>query len=182
MGYMNVDKFYYPGSPYPLTDYALAKIWNTDNFESPWALGDMLNLSFPNEFFDEIIMVHALEHVSMDDGNLAIKEMARVCKPGGSVEIEVPDLLVSCKLMQESKIDTPQWYRVMGLLHGTSGIDGKGQFHLCGYSKDYLKLKMSQHGFVDIVEIPVGFGHGNSQEGHPEPQYDFRLKGVKKNV
>jgi len=41
---------------------------------------------------------------------------------------------------------------------------------------------MSPHGFVDIVEIPVGFGHGNSQEGHPEPQYDFRLKGVKKNV
>jgi SAM-dependent methyltransferase len=180
IGFTNVDKYYYPGSPFSLTNNVIAATWNQQHSESPWISGDMISLSFPSESFDEVIMVHALEHVSMDDGNLAIKEAIRLCRKGGSVEIEVPNLEIACKLLLDLRPDMPFWDRVMGLLYGTSGMDGEGQFHLCGYTKDYLKLKMSQHDLVDIVEIPVGFGHGNGQEGHAEPQYDFRLRGTKK--
>ena len=184
IGYFNIDKYYYPGSTAPLNDNALAETWNNNHPESPWMYGDAVNLNILlNDEFDEVMMVHCLEHLSMEDGNLAIKELHRVCKPGGFVEIEVPDLLKACQLMQEVHVtptgDNQPWHRVMGLLYGTTGMDGEGQFHLCGYSKEYLRFKLEERGFKNIEEIPVGFGHGNSDEGHPEPEYDFRMRAEK---
>lgn len=178
-GYTNVDKYYYPGSPAPLNDNILAATWDKDHPDSPWIYGDAIDLKLPSDFFDEVIMVHMLEHLSMEHGNLAIREAYNVCKPGGFVEIEVPNVIVACQLLPALKPNTPLWYRVMGLLNGTTGIDGEGQFHLCGYSKDYLRFKMEERGFKNIDEIPVGYGHGNNDLGHAEPEFDFRLKGFK---
>lgn len=179
VGYTNIDKYYYPGSTRPLNDNVLASTWNQVYPESPWLYGDMVHMDFPNETFDEVMVVHALEHVSMEEGNLTIKEAVRVCKKGGVVEIEVPDLLTACRSLQGLEIESPMWYRVMGCIYGTTGMDGEGQFHLCGYTREHLKFKMEQHDLRDIMEIPVGYGHGNNQTGHPEPDYDFRLKGYK---
>ncbi len=181
IGYQNYDKYYFPGSPAPLNDNNLAKDWNELHPDSIWYYADATSLPDKNDTFDEVISVHMIEHLSMEDGNRAVKEMARICKPGGFVEIETPDLIVACQLMLEAdkEIDTQNWYRVMGLLHGTTGMDGEGQFHLCGYSENYLRKVMTDHNLKNIERIPVGYGHGNSEQGHPEPQFDFRLKGWK---
>ena len=179
LNYTNIDKYYYPGSTRPLNDNVLASTWNQTHPESPWLYGDMVHLDFPDETFDEVMVVHALEHVSMEEGNLTIKEAVRVCKHGGIVEFEVPDLLTACHLLDGLEVESPYWYRVMGCIYGTTGMDGEGQFHLCGYTREHLKFKMEQHDVADIQEIGVGFGHGNNQAGHPEPEYDFRLKGYK---
>ncbi|MGH2613349.1 MAG: class I SAM-dependent methyltransferase [Rhabdochlamydiaceae bacterium] len=180
--YLNCDKYYYPGSLAPLNDNALADSWNQEHPDSSWIQADAKELPYQSDYFDEVLMVHVIEHLSMEDGNRAVKEAARVCKPGGFVEIETPDLIVACKLMIETdkEVDSQHWYRVMGLLHGTTGMDGEGQFHLCGYSENYLRKVMTDHNLINIERIPVGFGHGNNGEGHPEPQYDFRLRGYKK--
>lgn len=182
VGYTNVDKYYYPYSLAPLNDNALGDVWDSLHPESPWIYGDIVSLELPSDYYDEVIAVHVIEHLSMEDGNRAVKEMARICKPGGFVEIETPDLITACRLMIEAdnEVDSQHWYRVMGLLHGTTGMDGEGQFHLCGYSRRYLYKVMTDHGLKNIEEIPVGFGHGNNDAGHPEPQYDFRLRGYKK--
>jgi ubiquinone/menaquinone biosynthesis C-methylase UbiE len=179
IGYVNVDKYYYPGSSAPLNDNKLAETWNQ---ESPWVYGDMVDLKFEDNEFDKVIMVHAIEHLSMEDGSRAVGEAVRVCKPGGVVEIETPDLITACYKMIEAdkEVDSQNWYRIMGLLHGTTGADGEGQFHLCGYSYNYLKRVMELHGLENIEEISVGFGHGNNEDGFGEPQYDFRLRGYKK--
>lgn len=183
VGYTNVDKYYYPGSPAPLNDNLLAANWNTDHPDSPWIYGDAVKLDLPSDSFDEVMMVHCLEHLSMEDGNLAIQQAHRVCKSGGFVEIELPDLLKACQLMQEVHVtptgNNQPWHRVMGLLYGTTGMDGEGQFHLCGYTKEYLRFKMEERGFMNVEEIPVGFGHGNNEGGVAEPQYDFRMRGYK---
>ena len=183
VGYINVDKYYYPDSPAPLNDNELAKIWNINYPDSPWQFGDAKKLEFMDNSFDEVLMVHCLEHLSMEDGNLAIKEAHRVCKPGGFVEIETPDLLKACQLMQEVHVtplgDNQPWHRIMGCIYGTTGMDGEGQFHLCGYTKEYLRFKLEERGFKNIEEIPVGFGHGNNEAGVAEPQYDFRMRATK---
>lgn len=44
---------------------------------------DMQNLSYPDNFFDVVHCVNALDHVK--DVKKAISEMKRVCKPGGFV-------------------------------------------------------------------------------------------------
>ncbi len=174
-GYINIDPHYYPGTRNLLVDKKLAEMWNTDHSDSPWTYGDARTLSWLDDSFDEIICVHALEHLDMDDGNQAIKKMYRILKPGGFIEIEVPDLIKACKLAQEVHIEEySKWLRVMGLFNGTTGGEREGQYHLCMYTKEALQLRLEQAGFKDVVEIEVGFGHGK-----PEPQYDFRLKGFK---
>ena len=178
-GYTNVDKYYYPGSTAPLNDNGLAETWNTDHPDSTWVFGDAVKLDFPNDYFDQVLMVHIIEHLSMEDGNLAIKEAYRVLKPGGTIEIETPDLLKACKLMLETGISDPNWYRYWGCIYGTTGKDGEGQFHLCGYTQSYLKFKMEERGFKDIHEIYPGYGHGNNDQGVSEAEYDFRLRGEK---
>ena len=183
-GYRNIDKYYYPGSPYILTDQKAVEAWEQDiGSGSYWGYGDATKLEFESDYFDEVIMVHGLEHLDMGQGSLAIMEAYRVLKPGGSLEIEVPDLLKACALMPTVHVtptgDNQPWHRVMGLLYGTDGTDGAGQYHLCGYTQEYLRFKLEERGFKEIEEVPVGYGHGNDEEGHAEPQYDFRLRGVK---
>jgi predicted SAM-dependent methyltransferase len=181
-GYVNIDKYYYPGSPYPLTDQSQVEKWE-DNFTQKWIYGDAVKLDFESDIFDKVILVHVLEHLDMAQGSQAIMEAHRVLKQGGILEIELPDLLVACDLMKKVHVtplgDNQPWHRVMGLLYGTDGADGEGQYHMCGYTKEYLKFKLDERGFHEIHEIPVGFGHGNDLEGHAEPQYDFRMRATK---
>jgi ubiquinone/menaquinone biosynthesis C-methylase UbiE len=47
--------------------------------------GDAIDLPFPEEQFDVVVSRFALHH--MDDPAAAIAEMARVCRPGGSVTL-----------------------------------------------------------------------------------------------
>jgi len=183
-GFVNIDKYYYPSSLTSGLDKELAEKWNTENPDSPWTKGDIVKLEYPSEHFGKVIMVHVLEHVSMEDGNKALNEAKRVLKTGGIIEVEVPDLTRACEYFPKvhitDKEDWKLWFRVMGLIYGTTGSDGDGQFHLCGYSKEYLKFKLEEVGFENVEEIPVGFGHGDSEKGHPEPGFNFRMKAVKK--
>lgn len=180
-GFINIDKYYYPSSTWPLTDQRAVDAW-VDTEDSKWIYGDATNLDFPENTFDEVMMVHCLEHLDMEEGNLAIREIYKVLKVGGSVDIELPNLVKACELLLKTSYaeDTQKWYRVMGLLYGTTGSDGEGQYHMCGYTPEYLRFKLEERGFKDIQDIPVGFGHGEATfEGHGEPEYDFRLRGVK---
>lgn len=184
LGYINIDKYYYPGSIHSGMNLEDGKTWNMTYPDSPWIYGDAVKLDFSNETFDEVIMVHCLEHLSMNKGNEAIGEAVRVLKKGGFLEIEVPNLTVACELFLKSNIsldgNNDFWFKAMGLLYGSKGDEGEGQFHLCGYSKEYLKFRMEEHHLTNITEIPVGFGHGTRIGlGKGEPVFDFRLKGYK---
>lgn len=182
-GYINIDKYYYPGSTHPGMNFEDGLTWNKEYPDSPWSYGDAAKLDFPNEEFDEVIVVHCLEHLSMNAGNDCLRECARVLKKGGVLEVEVPDLTRACDLFLNVHIshekNNADWMRIMGLLYGSQGGEGEGQFHLCGYSKEYLKFRFNEHGFINIEEIPVGFGHGTREGGHGEPEYDFRIRGYK---
>lgn len=177
-GYINIDPCYYPGTDNSLVNKKLAKTWNDDNPDSPWMYGDANDMNWADNTFDEIIMVHTLEHLDMNDGDQVIAKIYKLLKPRGFVEIEVPDLLKACELVKSvhivKGINNTDWFRVMGLFNGTTGDDGAGQYHLCMYTQEYLRFRLEEKGFKGIKEIEVGFGHGR-----PEPQYDFRLKAYK---
>jgi predicted SAM-dependent methyltransferase len=183
-GWINVDKFYYPGSDAKQLDQMGVEKWE-NTVESQWLYGDATQLDFPDETFDEVMIIHCLEHLDMEQGNLAIKEAYRVLKPGGTFDVELPDLLKACELMPTVHVtatgDNQPWHRVMGLLYGAVGEEhgGKGQYHLCGYTKEYLRFKLDERGFNDIKELPVGYGHGDAEHGHGEPQFDFRMQGTR---
>jgi SAM-dependent methyltransferase len=183
-GFVNIDKFYFPDSKLPQSRMGrVAATW-LDDEDSVWMYGDAVKLDFPSETFEQVMIVHCLEHLTMEDGVSALREAYRVLKTGGTLEVEVPDLLKACELMPTVHIapdlrpngDNKPWHRVMGLLYGDGG---EGQRHLCGYTKEFLWFRLEEIGFKDIQEIPVGFGHGDDHGGHAEPEYDFRMKGTK---
>jgi len=51
--------------------------------------GDIINLRFPDNYFDKIVCTEVLEHIEEDEK--AIKELYRVLKPGGTIAITVPN-------------------------------------------------------------------------------------------
>jgi SAM-dependent methyltransferase len=53
--------------------------------------GDATRLPFPDATFDRIIAAEVLEHISDDDA--AMRELARVLRPGGTIAVTVPAFL-----------------------------------------------------------------------------------------
>jgi ubiquinone/menaquinone biosynthesis C-methylase UbiE len=75
-----------------MIDLARAKMEKTEGKDrAHFSVGDIENLEFPDAKFDAVICMGVLEYLLMD--RKAIKEMARVVKPGGTVIITVPSEL-----------------------------------------------------------------------------------------
>jgi SAM-dependent methyltransferase len=59
-----------------------------ERVQGPVALGNLLDVPFDDESFDVVVLGEVLEHIARDDE--ALKEAARVLRPGGVVAISVP--------------------------------------------------------------------------------------------
>jgi 2-polyprenyl-3-methyl-5-hydroxy-6-metoxy-1,4-benzoquinol methylase len=69
-----------------LNEDALAfcgRAWKDGNVT--WAPGSVLSLPFPDASFDVVLCMEAIEHFSVADGATYLRELARVCRPGGSI-------------------------------------------------------------------------------------------------
>ncbi|MFH1314431.1 MAG: class I SAM-dependent methyltransferase [Candidatus Eisenbacteria bacterium] len=72
-----------------MIDLARAKLEKTEGkTRAQFSVGDIENLQFPDADFDAVICMGVLEYLLSD--RRAIKEMARVVKPGGTVIITQP--------------------------------------------------------------------------------------------
>jgi len=54
--------------------------------------GNILSSPYADETFDVIINLDVLEHMSFSDQEIAVREFARILKPGGFFFVSVPDL------------------------------------------------------------------------------------------
>lgn len=54
-------------------------------------------LSYPNETFDAVFALHVIEHLTQYEGEMFVREIFRVLKPGGIVRISTPDLEDICR-------------------------------------------------------------------------------------
>jgi SAM-dependent methyltransferase len=165
----NVDKYYYPGH-----EEMNRADGNPEDFD--WEQGDFTDLSkWEDNSVDKVNICHALEHVSIEDATKTLVEIYRVLKPGGDVEIEVPDLrrifigYINGEFTHKEMID---------LVYGGHDSNVYWGGHFCGFTPELLKKFMvgdgTVLGFKDIEEKDVGFG-----TSHPEPDRNFRLRGVK---
>jgi SAM-dependent methyltransferase len=120
--------------------------------------GDALNLPFADGSFDRVIAAEVLEHIPLD--RLAIAELARVVRPGGTVAVSVPRWgpeLVNWALSDEyHSIDGGhiRIYRasVLAARLRAAGLDVVGRGYAHGLHSPYWALRC-------LV--------GVSSEGHP---------------
>lgn len=100
-------------------------------------------LPFDDASVDAIWSSHFLEHLADVEVIPVLKECKRVLRPGGKLEICVPDLLYVCKLFVRS-VEEERWGWPMMTLFGHQ--QGPGEFHRTGFSKERLFKVLMQAG------------------------------------
>jgi predicted SAM-dependent methyltransferase len=128
-------------------------------------------LPFDDESVDLIYASHVLEHVEWTCTDFALGEAWRALKPGGSIEIWVPDFdyIVQCYRAQKMGDD---WRRenwqgdFMRWVNGRLFAYGDAwNHHRCMFDFDYLDKCLRTAGFakvdrIDHIEKPRGYDHG----------------------
>jgi SAM-dependent methyltransferase len=67
--------------------------------------------------FDVVKAHHVLEHVPFADTDKVLKEWIRIVKPGGLLQLKLPDLQYAAELMKDGALDN--W--LLGLIYGDQG-------------------------------------------------------------
>lgn len=123
---------------------------------------DVTELPMENDSVDEILAFHILEHFRAGDyephlsnplnpktAKQALLEWKRVLRPGGRLEIKVPDFMKIVWLFN----NYPQWARGIGanspFPNYTDWICSNGQ-HQCLFDKGTMQTLLEQVGFVRI--------------------------------
>lgn len=95
---------------------------------------DITDIRFPDDYFDEIICNHVLEHV-IDDGK-AMSELYRILNPGGWAILQVPISLTLKNTYEDFSITT---------ITGREQALGQDD-HVRIYAEDY-QARLAQAGF-----------------------------------
>jgi len=112
-------------------------------------VGDATALPFENEAFDEVSSRFFLEHLPRKKAKIALKEMFRVLKIKGRLEIIVPDIEYFCKLFLEEKGQKKEW--ALNKIYGFENYEE--DHHYFGYNKDILTQYLGEAGFLKIKKI-----------------------------
>jgi SAM-dependent methyltransferase len=116
-------------------------------------------LPFPDDWADEIVAVHSLEHVHPRMFVPTLVEWRRVLAPGGRVQVHVPNGPELMASFLESPVE--QKWRIMGALLGMfSGpevvrpeeLEVRSDHQLL-FDKDVLEWAFADAGFIDFVDL-----------------------------
>jgi SAM-dependent methyltransferase len=67
-----------------------------------------------DESYDYVYCSHTLEHFHEDESHKIMSEMARICKPGGEIFINVPNLMGTFELLQSGADEPILWWNIYG--------------------------------------------------------------------
>jgi SAM-dependent methyltransferase len=117
-------------------------------------------LPIPSDWAAEIVAVHVLEHVSAQRLAFAIAEWRRVLRPGGALEVHVPNgLSVSRMLAETTELD--QFWRLQNAIFGywagpadTNPATFPGSpDHKLLFTPAMLEKILSNAGFVRVENV-----------------------------
>jgi predicted SAM-dependent methyltransferase len=116
-------------------------------------VGNANDLSrFADNSLDVIYSSHVLEHLDyLNEIANTLKDWLRALKPGGLVQISVPDLAVLARLMSDSRLDKAQRFHVMRMIFG--GHTHSYDYHQTGLTEEFLKDFLEAAGFVQVERV-----------------------------
>jgi len=104
--------------------------------------GDIRALPFAEGSFSGVECHHVLEHLERDDAPVALREMHRVLRKGGTLDIAVPDMARCAQTLLAGNLDI--------LLNIYSPHEHPAQRHRWGYVTWSLKVALQGVGFIDV--------------------------------
>lgn len=107
-------------------------------------------LSIPKEEYEFVYSRYLLEHISWRNVKNFLKEIYRILKPEGKIEIITANLLEQAKVL----VDTKEWNdNLIGMIFGDQNFDENA--HQNGFSPEYITKILSDIGFNDIKITPI---------------------------
>jgi len=146
---------------------------NADNFKADFvdAVYNLYDIPYEDGTISEVLSEHALEHLGKELGERAIKEWARVLRPGGLLHLKIPDLALCISNYLTADVvgaaatingyPAKEWhkYTIYGIQKSQAGESDQSQYHVWGYSKNEIRDLLSSAGFViDSLENYDGWG------------------------
>ena len=135
---------------------------------------DIRKLPFPDNFADEILSVHVIEHFYLWELPKLLEEWRRVLKPGGKIALETPDLLEACRQILSNPDAVgggADSQRTMWVLYGDPKHEEPAMCHRWLFSAQSLIATLEKHGFVGGCETVAHYKLG--------PPRDIRIEAFK---
>jgi predicted SAM-dependent methyltransferase len=107
---------------------------------------DIRAIPLPDDYADEAMAIHVIEHIYRWETRATLQEWRRVLKPGGRLVLEQPDLIKCCQNVLRS--DNPR--------HGMWGLFGDPSYrdvlmtHKWCFTPEELKAELKAAGFHKI--------------------------------
>jgi hypothetical protein len=111
---------------------------------------------------EEIYSRHMLEHLDPDDARRALVKWLNVLKPGGVLNVIVPDLEFHARQLlgtATSSVVSDQESHAFAGFYGWRDVSrggNKEDTHRWGYTARTLTLELKQAGFGDIARVTIG--------------------------
>lgn len=142
----------------------------------PDIICDITNLEiFEDDYADEILAVHVVEHFWRWEVVTILNEWVRVLKPGGKMILECPNLISACQEVlkdpQQAALPGQEGQRSMWVLYGDPRWQDPLMVHRWAYTPLSLAQVMFQAGLVELKQEPA-------QYKLREPR-DMRITGLK---
>ena len=128
----------------------------------------------PEESFDVVYSEHMLEHLTYEQGQRCLRECLRVLRPGGRIRIATPSLERLAALYDGQQTRYVEWAVETLEPETTAPLPGvvinnffRSWGHRFIYDPQTLRHALTEAGFVDVEERPVGELEQHLAE-HPE--------------
>jgi len=133
---------------------------------------------FEDNYCDEILAVHVIEHFWRWEVEEIIKEWIRILKPGGKMILACPNIQSACEeFLKDPETNSQagiQGKRTMWVFYGDPQWRDPLMVHRWGYTPKSLASLMKNCGLEEVRQEPAQFKLR-------EPR-DMRVSGIKQNV
>jgi ubiquinone/menaquinone biosynthesis C-methylase UbiE len=159
-----------------LDGYINVDVANERAGKQPDIISDVRNLeNFADNYADEILAVHVVEHFWRWEVVQIIKEWVRVLKPGGKMILECPNLKSACEeFLKDPDLNSgpgQEGQRTMWVFYGDPRWTDPLMVHRWGYTPLSLAKVMHEAGLRDLRQEAAQFKLR-------EPR-DMRITGIK---
>lgn len=142
---------------------------SVDKYTEADIVADMWDIPLPNESVDWIYCNNALEHVSKFDVVPTLREWWRLLRPGGLLQLIVPDLEWTLRFWLE--VPTTGW--PMDIIYGNQ--NHAGEFHRTGFTPKILwnYFVEANPGGWHVNEMKLEHGEYEKRENKEEESVTY---------
>lgn len=142
----------------------------------PDVICDLRKLKFENDYADEILSVHVVEHFYNWEIQEVLHEWQRVLKPGGTISLECPNLLSAAEELvrkpELAQLGGKDWATTMFVFYGDPSWKDSLMCHRWGYTPQSLMNELEDNGFINVRQELALFKKGDPR--------DMRIVGEKR--